>query len=93
MRLALALTALAVLAGCAVHPDLGGTQWTQPGVLLQEVTLDEVDCARRAHDAAETPDLVVGGVVDVVRLVMEEGQRRTAFSRCMLDRGYQPVGG
>jgi len=92
MRLALALIALAALTGCAVHPDIGGTQWTRPDTILQDVTLDEVDCARRSHDAATTPDLVVGGLVDVVRLVIEDGQRRTAFRRCMVDRGYQPVG-
>jgi hypothetical protein len=92
MRLALALTALAVLSGCAVHPDVGGTQWTRPGAMLQDVTLDEVSCARLADDAAGTPDLVVGGIADVVRLVIEDGQRRTAFHRCMVDQGYQPVG-
>jgi len=92
MRLALALTALAVLTGCAVHPDIGGTQWTRAGTILQDITLDEVDCARRSHDAADTPDLVVGGLADVVRLVIEDGQRRTAFRRCMVDRGYQSVG-
>lgn len=92
MRLAPALIAVAVLAGCAVHPDLEGRQWARPGAMLQDVTLDEVDCARRAHEAADTPDLILGGLVDVVRLVIEDGQRRTAFRRCMVDRGYQPVG-
>jgi hypothetical protein len=89
MRLALVLTAAAMLTGCAVHPDLGGTQWSRPGAMLQDVTLDEVDCARRAHDAADTPDLILGGVLDVVRLSIEDGQRRTAFDRCMVDRGYR----
>lgn len=92
MRLALALIALAGLAGCAVHPDLAGTQWSRPGAMLQDVTLDEVDCARRAHEAADTPDLILGGVLDAVRLAVEDGQRRTAFRRCMVDRGYEPVG-
>lgn len=91
MRLAPALIALVVLAGCAVHPDIGGTEWTRPGAMLQDVTLDEVDCARRAHDAADTPDLVVGGLVDLVRFAIEDGQRRTDFDRCMVDRGYQRV--
>jgi hypothetical protein len=93
MRLAPALIALAaVLAGCAVHPDIGGTQWVRPGITIQEITLDEVDCARRSDDAGATPDLFVGGLVDVVRLAIEDGQRRTAFRRCMADRGYQPAG-
>lgn len=91
MRLALALTVVAVLTGCAVHPDVGGTQWTRPGAMLQDVTLDEVDCARQTHDAADTPDLVLGGVLDVARLVIEDGQRRTSFHRCMVDRGYRPA--
>lgn len=91
MKLALALIALAGLAGCAVHPDLEGRQWARADALLQDVTLDEVDCARRAHEAADTPDLVLGGLLDVVRLGIEERQRRTAFERCMVDRRYQPA--
>jgi hypothetical protein len=93
MRLAPALITLAaVLAGCSVHPDVSGTHWVRPDAMLQDITLDEVDCARRADQAGATPDLVVGGLVDVVRLVNEDGQRRTAFRQCMADRGYQPAG-
>lgn len=91
MRLALALTTLALLTGCAVHPDIAGTEWTRPGVLIQQITLDEVACARQAADAGATPDLIVGGVLDVGRLFVEDRQRRSAFHRCMVDRGYRPV--
>ena len=93
MRLAPALLALAaVLAGCAVHPDVSGTQWVRPGAMLRDITLDEVDCARRTDEAGATPDLFVGGLVDVVRLAIEDGRHRTAFRQCMADRGYQPTG-
>ena len=93
MRLAPALITLAaVLAGCSVHPDVSGTHWVRPDAMLQDVTLDEVDCARRADQAGATSDLFVGGLVDVVRLAIEDGQRRTAFRQCMADRGYQPAG-
>ena len=93
MRLApVPLALAAVLAGCAVHPDVSGTLWVRPGATFQDITLDEVDCARRADEAGATPDLIVGGLVDVVRLAIEDGQRRTAFRQCKADRGYQPKG-
>ena len=90
MRSATALLALALLAGCTTHYDLSGADWTKPGTMVQQVTHDEIECVRAAREAGRTPDLVVGGLVDVARIAIEEGQRRGSYARCMTAKGYQP---
>lgn len=92
MRLAIALLALAALTGCSIKYDLSGAEWTKPGAMIQEVTYDEMECVRAARDAGYTPDLIVGGLVDVGRYAVEESQRGGAYSSCMEARGYQPSG-
>jgi hypothetical protein len=90
MRLALATLAVAaVLAGCTVKYDLSGTDWSKPNAMIQTVTLDEMDCVRVAREAGYTPELWVGGLVDVGRMTVEEWQRLSAYQRCMNERGYQ----
>jgi hypothetical protein len=91
MRLLVALVALGTLTGCSVKYDLSGAEWTKPGALIQTVTLDEMDCVRAAREAGHTPDLGVGGLVDVVRYAVEESQRGEAYRSCMQARGYQPA--
>jgi hypothetical protein len=87
-----ALTAgLLVLAGCAPHFDIGGGEWTRPGSPVQQITLDEMECARTASRAYWTPDLIVGGLADVVRVKTEDGQMVSAFDSCMRSKGYQPA--
>lgn len=90
MRSALTLVFVALLAGCTTVYDLSGSEWTKPGALIQQTTQDEIECVRAAREAGWTPDLVVGGVVDVGRVIVEESQRRGAYQACMLARGYQP---
>jgi hypothetical protein len=93
MRLALALlVAVGTLAGCTTRYDLSGADWTKSGAGILIVTLDEMECVREAREAGRTPDLIVGGVADVARLVVEEGQRGGAYRSCMLTKGYQPSG-
>jgi hypothetical protein len=92
MRLVTALLVLGTLTGCTVKYDLSGADWTKSGALIQEVTYDQMECVRAARDAGWTPDLVVGGLVDVGRIVVEERQRSGEFRRCMLAKGYQPSG-
>jgi hypothetical protein len=92
MRLALALLAIGTLAGCSTKYDLTGADWAKPGGLIQDVTYDEMECVRTAREAGSTPDLIVGGVADVARYFIEEGQRTGAYRDCMLARGYQPSG-
>jgi hypothetical protein len=92
MRIVIALLVLGALAGCSTKYDLSGADWTKPGTLLQQVTYDEMECVRAARDGGHTPDLIVGGLVDVGRYFVEESQRRGTYQRCMEARGYQPSG-
>ena len=90
MRLAL-LGGLLLLAGCAPHFDIGGGERAKPESAIQQTTLDEMDCARAASRAYSTPDLLLGGLLDVVRVKIEDGQMTSAFSGCMRGKGYQPA--
>ena len=90
MRAAL-LASLVVVAGCAPHFDIGGGEWARPDAAIQQTTLDEMECARTASRAYGTPDLVVGGLVDVVRVKIEDGQMSGAFGECMRSKGYRPT--
>ena len=84
--LILVLLLLTLLGGCvAVHyPE----DWTHAGVSPQTRTADEVDCDRVSRDAAHTPDLIVGGVLDLVRVQTELSLIERAYSACMRSRGY-----
>jgi hypothetical protein len=90
MRPGLLAVLLALLTGCTTIYDLSGSDWTKPDTIIQQTTQDEMECVREAREAGWTPDLIVGGVVDAVRIGIEESQRRSAYQRCMLARGYQP---
>jgi hypothetical protein len=90
VRLTLA-AGLLMLAGCAPHFDVGGGEWAKAGAPVQQTTLDEMDCARTASRAYWTPDLILGGLLDVVRVKVEDAQMTNAFSGCMRDKGYQPA--
>jgi hypothetical protein len=90
MRLVLALLAVATLAGCSTKYDLSGSDWKKAGTGIEDVTYDEIECVRNAREAGVTPDLIVGGVVDVGRYVVEERQRTRTYRGCMEAKGYQP---
>jgi hypothetical protein len=92
MRLALALLVLGTLAGCSTKYDLTGADWTKPGTMVQDVTYDEMECVRSAREAGNTPDLIVGGLVDVGRYFVEERQRTSTYHSCMQGKGYQASG-
>ena len=92
MRSLLALLALGLVTGCSTKYDLTGASWTKPGPRIQDVTYDEMECVRGAREAGSTPDLIVGGVADVARYVVEERQRAGAYRECMVAKGYQPSG-
>jgi hypothetical protein len=89
MRLTLALLALVALTGCTAKYDLAGTSWTKANTMVQQVTLDEIDCAREAREASHTPDLILGGLLDVGREFYEEHRRYGTYERCMASRGYE----
>jgi hypothetical protein len=84
----IALLGLVALTGCTAKYDLAGTAWSKPNTLVQQATLDEIDCAREAREASQTPDLIVGGLLDVGREFYEEHQRYGTYERCMTSRGY-----
>ena len=86
----LALAALVGGAGCAsATMGVAGSGWAKPATGVQQVTFDEMDCARAAQGTGRTPDLVLGGVFDVARLVIDHARERGTFERCMAGRGYR----
>ena len=89
-RLALAAAA-ALLGGCAPHFDIRGAEWTKPDAQLQQVTQDEMECARVASRSYWTPETFVGGVADAVRAKVDDAQMTDAFAECMESRGYRPA--
>ena len=91
MRPTLVLAAILLLAGCYTKYDLTGAEWTKPGTMIQQTTHDEMDCVRVAREAGWTPDLVLGGLVDLGRFAVAEGQRSGSYQRCMTAKGYQPA--
>ncbi|PYN01221.1 MAG: hypothetical protein DME07_14255 [Candidatus Rokuibacteriota bacterium] len=76
-----------LLAGCTL--DLAGTEWQKPGAMVQEVTVVEVECARKALEIGSGPDLILGGLLDVGRLAVQESRQAAVFSSCMTSAGYQ----
>jgi len=89
MRPALALPAILLFAACSTKYDLSGAEWTKRDTMIQQTTQDEMDCVRAAREAGWTPDLIVGGLVDLTRYEIEEVQRRSSYRNCMTAKGYQ----
>ena len=87
MRYVAPLAAVLLLTGCAL--DLRGTEWKKPGAMFQDVSLVEVECARKAFEIGPGPDLILGGLLDVGRLAVQESRQADAFSNCMTSAGYQ----
>lgn len=87
MKAALALAAVVALSGCTTIHD--PSDWTRPALTVQQVTFDDMECERQSRDIPGTPDPIVGGIVDIPRIVIENGQREHIYTRCMKDRGYE----
>lgn len=88
MRQAALVTAvLLLLTGCAL--DLRGTEWKKSGAMFQEVSLVETECARKAFEIGPGPDLILGGLLDVGRIAVQESRQANAFDDCMKSAGYQ----
>jgi hypothetical protein len=90
MKAALMLAALVTLAGCTTVHD--PSDWTKPAATMQQITFDDMECERQSRDIPGTPDLIVGGLVDIPRIIIENGQRERIYTRCMKDRGYDKRG-
>jgi hypothetical protein len=87
MNAALALAAVVALSACTTVHD--PSNWTKPAVTMQEVTFDDMECERQSREIPGTPDLIVGGIVDIPRIAIEHAQREHIYTRCMKDRGYE----
>ena len=88
MRLGIARLRLLTLPGGSAKTDLAVPAGPKTNTLVHQVPLDDFHCARAAPEASSTPDLIVGGVVDVGRYFYEERQRFGTYERCMSARGY-----
>ena len=86
MRLVLVAAAAVLLAGCAL--DLSGTARKKPDAMFQQVTAAEMECARQTYEIGYGPDLVLGGLLDVLRLSVTEARLQLAFSSCLARAGY-----
>ncbi len=89
MRHVILVMAAAALAGCAL--DVGGAEWKKPSTMFQQVTVVEIECARKALAIGPGPDLVLGGLADVVRTALLETRQAGAFDDCMTAQGYSRV--
>lgn len=87
MKAALALATLLALPACTTIHD--PSDWTKPAATMQEVTFDDMECERASRDIPGTFDPIVGGVADIPRIMIENGQREHTYTRCMKDRGYE----
>ena len=81
----------ALLAGCAPALDVTGREWARPGASVAQATLDQTQCARLAHRTGRTPDLVLGGLLDVGRLGLERLAQARDYEDCLTGRGYKPA--
>ena len=90
MRLVLVAMATVLLAGCAL--DLSGTAWKKPGAMFQQGTAVGMECARQTYEIGYGPDPVLGGLLDVVRLALNESRLQVGFASCMSRAGYARAG-
>ncbi len=88
MRAALAVAVLAAALGGCTTMNID-TQWTKAGVGTQQETYDDVQCMRKADAVPPTPDLLVGGLVDIGREVIVDARRDGTYTGCMKALGYR----
>jgi hypothetical protein len=75
------------ITGCTL--DLPATEWKKPGAKFQQESLVEVESARKAFEIGPGPDLILGGLLDVGRIAVQESRQSNAFDDCMTGAGYQ----
>jgi hypothetical protein len=86
-----AVSTLALVAGCTSRFDIGGGEWAKPGAAIAQVTQDEMECARKAVDDRPYPETIVGGVADIAAAKYQDIRMSRVFDRCMTDKGYRPA--
>jgi hypothetical protein len=89
MRWLTVVLAVLLFAGCTAAFDVTGREWTRDDTSHPQITLDQTECARGAYEAGDTPDLLLGGLLDVLRLGIENGTQADAYRDCMTSRGYE----
>ena len=85
-RLIAVIVVAALVAGCTTW-DLG-TRWTRPSTGMQQMTFDNVNCARLDEDVKRTPETILGGMFDVAMLTVAEISRIARYNDCMTSKGY-----
>jgi hypothetical protein len=90
MRWLALMFALVLFGGCTAAFDVAGRDWTRDNTSYPQITLDQTECARQAYEAGDTPDLLLGGLLDVIRLGIENGAQADSYRDCMTSLGYQP---
>ena len=82
------VAALALLAAGCTTLDLDDS-WSKPGTGAAQMSRDDWECRREVDASApKTADLIVGGLVDVVRVHVDEKLRDDTYAKCMEARGY-----
>ena len=51
-----------------------------------------MECARQTYEIGYGPDPVLGGLLDVVRLALNESRLQVGFASCMSRAGYARAG-
>jgi hypothetical protein len=64
-------------------------EWTKPGLDARQFSVDDHRCYLAATNTPRTPDLIVGGVVDVGRVVVENRDVSSTYYGCMAKLGYR----
>ena len=80
-----------LLAGCVSAFDVTGREWAKPEASVAQATLDQTQCARLGYRTGRTPDLLLGGVLDVGRLAVERGAQARDYADCLTRREYKPA--
>jgi uncharacterized protein YceK len=93
MRVATLLVAVVLLAGCTRVLDVSGNEWRRANTSIQQVTYDEVECARASEHVSDMPWTIVGGIVDMVVVPLGDKLRGASYDRCMRKAGYEHVAG
>jgi hypothetical protein len=88
----------------AVSPDhaIGGSPslslfdhplevWTKPDLDARQFAADEHACYVAAVDVPPTPDLILGGLVDVARIFIQDARESGVYYDCMAKHGYRRV--
>lgn len=89
MRVATLLAVVMLLAACTRVLDVSGTEWRRANSSIQQITFDEVECARDSEHKGDLPPTIVGGILDKVIRPLEDWKRGAAYDRCMRERGYE----